>query len=112
MARDGKLFFSELKGRNHKVQHHQLSFLPPLRTSIDVYYAARNPRHLVYLATVAGTWRNVKGLGDPRQLVCGNFVAGISLGYSPHGIRKFGAIRALENIASAVDLQAAFGGKR
>lgn len=62
MERDGKLLFSEFKGRNHKAKHHQLASLPPLRTSID--YAAGNPRHLVYPATTVGTQRNVKGLGN------------------------------------------------
>jgi len=107
MERDGKLCFTEFKGRNRKAKHHQLRILPPLRASIDAYYAAGNPRHLVYLATRAGAQHSVKGLGNWFARQCR--MAGIGPGYSPHGIRKFGAIRALENGASAVDLQAVFG---
>jgi hypothetical protein len=50
MERDGKLIFTEQKGRSRIVKAHELPILPTLRRSID----ATPTGHLVYLVTAFG----------------------------------------------------------
>jgi integrase len=109
MERDGRLVFTEQKGRKHHAKPHQPPILPALRRSIEAY-RANNPEaagHLVYLVTEQGRPHTVKGLGNWFARQCR--MAGLNSGLSAHGIRKFGAVRALEEGASAAELQALFG---
>ena len=107
MERDGKLCFTEFKGRSRTPKHHELPILPPLRASIDAYYAAGNPRHLIYLATQTGAQHSIKGLGNWFARQCR--MAGIDQGLSAHGLRKFAAVRCAESGATEIELMAIFG---
>jgi len=106
-VRDGKLCFTEFKGRNsNSPKYHELPILPPLRDAIEAYYAAGNERHLLYLTTRGG-----KQFTDPH--LSGWFSercreAGLK-GLTAHGIRKFGATRAAEAGATDWQLKAMFG---
>jgi integrase len=106
-VRDGKLCFTEFKGRNGKrPKYHEFPILPPLQDAIDAYYAAGNKRHLLYLATRGG-----KQFADAH--LSGWFIdrckeAGLNR-LSAHGIRKFGATRAAEAGATDWQLKAMFG---
>jgi integrase len=106
-VRDGKLCFTEFKGRNGKSpKYHELPILPPLREAIEAYYAAGNDRHLLYLTTRGGkqfTDGHLSGWFSDR---CRD--AGLD-GLSAHGIRKFGATRAAEAGATDWQLKAMFG---
>lgn len=109
MERGGKLCFTEQKGRAHQAKAHEMPVLPSLRRSIAAYRAAHPEaaRHLVYLVTEQGRAHTVKGLGNWFARQCR--MAGLELGLSAHGIRKFGAVRAFEEGASVAELQAIFG---
>lgn len=109
MERDGKLYFTEQKGKMRHAKKHAMPILPSLRRSIDAYRAAHPEAagHLVYLTTKQGRTHTVKGLGNWFARQCR--MAGLELGLSAHGIRKFGAERAFEQGASIADLQAIFG---
>jgi integrase len=89
MERDGKLLFSETKGRARIVKTHELPILPPLRRSID----ATKIGHLVYLVTAYGQPHSVKGFGNWFKERCRQ--AGIE-DLSAHGLRKLGAQRCAE----------------
>jgi integrase len=106
-VRDGKLCFTEFKGRNGKSpKYHELPILPPLRDAIEAYYAAGNERQLLYLTTRGGrqfTDGHLSGWFSDR---CKE--AGLN-GLSAHGIRKFGATRAAEAGATDWQLKAMFG---
>ena len=52
MERDGKLVFSEKKGRSRIVKTHELPILPPLRRSMEA--TQKQIGHLVYLVAVSG----------------------------------------------------------
>jgi integrase len=109
MERNGKLHFTEQKGKTRQAKPHAMPIVPSLRRSIQAYRAA-HPEvagHLVYLATEQGRPHTVKGLGNWFARQCR--MAGLDLGLSAHGIRKFGAERAFEQGASIADLQAIFG---
>jgi integrase len=108
MERDGKLCFTEQKGRTRQAKPHKMPILSSLRRSIDAYRAAHPEAagHLVYLVTEHGKPHTVKGLGNWFARQCR--MAELELGFSAHGIRKFGANRALEQGASIGDLQAIF----
>lgn len=107
MERDGLLHWTEYKGRSRTAKHHETPILPPLRAVIDAYYAAGNPRHMVYLATEQGKQYTDKGLGNWFARQCR--LAGLQPGYTAHGLRKFGAVRAVENGATEAQLMAIFG---
>lgn len=102
MERDGKLHFTETKGRSKKTKSHAMPILPALRASID----SSSPGHLVYLPTEFGQPYSVKGFGNwfSRQAR----MAGIS-GKSAHGLRKLAAIRWAHLGATETQLQAWFG---
>jgi len=59
MERDGKLIFTETKGRARVVKHHALPIVAPLRASID----ATPTGHLVYLVTLKGAPHSAKAFG-------------------------------------------------
>jgi integrase len=102
MERDGKLLFSETKGRARIVKTHELPILPPLRRSID----ATKIGHLVYLVTAYGQPHSVKGFGNWFKERCRQ--AGIE-DLSAHGLRKLGAQRCAEAGATEHQLMALFG---
>jgi len=106
-VRDGKLCFTEFKGRKSKSpKHHELPILLPLRDAIEAYYAARNERHLLYLTTRAGKQFADAHLSSWFSARCKE--AGLDR-LSAHGIRKFGATRAAEAGATDWQLRAMFG---
>jgi integrase len=102
MERGNKLVFTETKGRDRVVKTHELPILPPLRVSID----ATPTGHLVYLATVYGKPRSVKGFGGWFKRHCR--AAGLE-DVSAHGLRKLGAQRCAEAGATEYQLMALFG---
>jgi integrase len=103
MQRDGKLHFTEIKGRGRIVKHHALPILPPLRASIDATLTG----HLVYLATPNGTPHSAKAFGGWFKRRCQE--AGLEVDLSAHGLRKLGATRAADNGATEYELMAIFG---
>jgi integrase len=96
-----------IQGRNRTPKHHELPILPPLRASIEAYYAAGNPRHLIYLATQTGAQHSIKGLGNWFARQCR--MARLGHGLSAHGLRKFAAVRCAEAGATEIELMAIFG---
>src|SRR5690348_12929531 len=102
MERDGKLVFSEKKGRSRIVKTHELPILPPLRRSIDTTQIG----HLVYLVTAWGHPHSAKAFGNWFKKRCRE--AGLE-GLSAHGLRKLGAQRCAEAGASEHQLMALFG---
>jgi integrase len=102
MEREGKLVFTETKGRLRVVKTHELPILPPLRASID----ATPTGHLVYLATAFGRPHSVKAFGNWFKRRCRE--AGIE-DLSAHGLRKLGAQRCAEAGATEHQLMALFG---
>jgi integrase len=102
MERDGKLIFTETKGRGRIVKTHELPILPPLRASI----AATPTGHLVYLVTAFGRPHSVKAFGSWFKRRCRE--AGLE-GVSAHGLRKLGAQRCAEAGATEHQLMALFG---
>lgn len=103
MEQDGKLVFSETKGRSRIVKPHNLVILPPLRASID----ATPTGHLVYLVTEFGRPYSVGGFGNWFKRRCRE--AGIDADLSSHGIRKLGARRCAEAGATEYQIMALFG---
>jgi integrase len=103
MVRDGKLFFTETKGRARTVKTHELPILAPLRASID----ATPTGHLVFLPTIHGRPRSVKAFGNWFKRRCRE--AGIDADLSAHGLRKLGAQRCAEAGATEFQLMALFG---
>jgi integrase len=103
MERDGKLVFSEQKGRARIVKTHELPILPPLRASVD----AAPSGHLTFLVTEFGRPHSVKGFGAWLAKRCRE--AGVDPGLSAHGLRKCGARRAAEAGATEHQLMALFG---
>jgi integrase len=103
MERDGKLVFTETKGRARFVKSHALPILPPLRRSID----ATPTGHLVYLVTAFGRPYSVKGFGAWFKRRCRE--AGVADDLSAHGLRKLGAQRCVEAGATEHQLMALFG---
>src|SRR4029077_8321935 len=61
MERDGKLVFSENKGRSRIVKTHELPILPPLRRSIDA--TQKQIGHLVYLVAASGQPQSAHAFG-------------------------------------------------
>jgi integrase len=102
MERDGKLLFSETKGRARITTTHELPILPPLRRSID----ATSTGHLVYLVTAYGQPHSVKGFGNWFKDRCRQ--AGLE-DLSAHGLRKLAAQRCAEAGATNHQLMALFG---
>lgn len=102
MERDGRLIFSETKGRARIVKTHELPILPPLRASID----ATPTGHLVYLPTIFGKPRSVKAFGGWFSRRCQE--AGL-VGLSAHGLRKLAAQTCAEAGATEQQLMALFG---
>ncbi len=103
MERDGKLIFSETKGRAKIVKTHELPILEPLRCSID----ATPTGHLVYLVTAFGRPHSVKAFGNWFKRRCRE--AGVAADLSAHGLRKLGAQRCAEAGASEHQIMALFG---
>jgi len=103
MERDGRLTFSETKGRARIVKTHELPILPPLRASID----ATPTGHLVYLVTAFGRPHSVKAFGNWFKRRCRE--AGVDDDLSAHGLRKLGAQRCVEAGATEHQLMALFG---
>jgi integrase len=103
MERDGKLIFTEAKGRSRIVKMHELPILLPLRRSID----ATPTGHLVYLVTAFGRPHTVKAFGNWFKRRCRE--AGLDNDLSAHGLRKFGAQRCAEAGATEYQLMALFG---
>lgn len=103
MERDGKLVFSETKGRAKIVKAHELPILDPLRRSID----ATPTGHLCYLVTAFGRPHSVKAFGNWFKRRCRE--AGIAADLSAHGLRKLGAQRCAEAGASEHQIMALFG---
>lgn len=103
MERDGKLIFSETKGRARIVKTHELPTLPPLRASID----ATPIGHLVYLVTAFGRPHSVKAFGNWFKRRCRE--SGVDDDLSAHGLRKLGAQRCVEAGATEHQLMALFG---
>jgi hypothetical protein len=64
MERDGKLYFTEHKGRVSQTKRHEMPILPPLPRSIEACRTAdpEMARHLVFLVTDQGRPHTVKGL--------------------------------------------------
>jgi integrase len=87
MERDGKLNFTETKGRARIVKQHSLPILPPLRASID----ATPTGHLVYFVTPKGTPHSAKAFGGWFKRRCRE--AGLEVDLSSHGLRKPGPHR-------------------
>jgi integrase len=108
MERDGKLLFSEEKGRQRTLKTHALPILPPLRASIDATAAQRSGGgHLVYLPTEFGEPYSVKGFGNWFKRRCRE--AGVTKELSAHGLRKLSAQRCAEAGATEQQLMALFG---
>jgi integrase len=103
MERDGKLIFSETKGRAKLVKTHELPILQPLRVSID----ATRTGHLVYLVTAFGRPHSAKAFGAWFKRRCRE--AGIDNDLSAHGLRKLGAQRCVEAGATEHQIMALFG---
>jgi integrase len=103
MERDGKLVFTETKGRSRIVKTHELPILPPLRLSID----ATPTGHLVYLVTAFGQPHSIKAFGNWFKRRCRE--AGLDNDLSAHGLRKLGAQRCAEAGATEHQLMALFG---
>jgi integrase len=103
MERDGKLLFTEQKGKEQTLKTHALPILPPLRASIDATAAG----HLVYLATEFGKPYSVKGFGNWFKRRCRE--AGVTKELSAHGLRKLSAQRCAEAGATEQQLMALFG---
>jgi integrase len=103
MERDGKLVFTETKGRSQLTKSHELPILAPLRRSIDTTPTG----HLVYLVTAFGHPHSVKAFGNWFKRRCRE--AGLDDDLSAHGLRKLGAQRCAEAGASDHQLMALFG---
>jgi integrase len=103
MERDGKLVFSETKGRARIVKTHELPILPPLRASID----GTPIGHLVYLITPQGRPHSAKAFGGWFKRRCRE--AGLDADLAAHGLRKLGATRCAEAGATEYELMALFG---
>jgi integrase len=103
MERDGKLVFSEKKGRSRIVKTHELPILPPLRRSIDA--TQKQIGHLVYLVAASGQPQSAHAFGCWFIRRCRE----AGLARSAHGLRKLGAQRCAEAGASEHQLMALFG---
>src|SRR6266851_2090256 len=103
MEREGKLIFTETKGRARILKTHELPILPPLRISID----ATPTGHLVYLVTAFGRPHSVKAFGNWFKRRCRE--ASVDDDLSAHGLRKLGAQRCVEAGATEHQLMALFG---
>jgi integrase len=103
MERNGKLIFTETKGRGRIVKTHELPILPPLRLSIE----ATPIGQLVYLVTAFGKPHSVKAFGNWFKRRCRE--AGVDAELSAHGLRKLGAQRCAEAGATEHQLMALFG---
>jgi integrase len=103
MERDGKLVFSEQKGRARIVKTHELPILPPLRQSIDA--TKKQIGHLVYLVSASGQPQSAHGFGTWFIRRCRE----AGLARSAHGLRKLGAQRCAEAGATEHQLMALFG---
>ena len=103
MERDGKLVFTEMKGRTKKIKTHELPILPPLRASLD----ATPSGNLCYLVTAHGRPHSVKAFGNWFKKRCRE--AGIDADLSAHGVRKLGATRCADAGATEHQLMALFG---
>lgn len=103
---DGKLVWTEFKGRGRTVKHHEFPILPPLQASIDAVPSA----NLLFLTK--------ERTGEPFGAKHGHDFtawfrkrvekAGLK-GVSAHGIRKHQAVTAAENGATDQELMAMFG---
>ena len=103
MERDGKLVFSEKKGRSRIVKTHELPILPPLRRSIDG--TQKQIGHLVYLVAASGQPQSAHAFGCWFIRRCRE----AGLARSAHGLRKLGAQRCAEAGATEHQLMALFG---
>src|SRR5246127_3117331 len=103
MECDGKLVFSEKKGRSRIVKTHELPILPPLRRSIDA--TQKQIGHLVYLGAASGAPQLAHAFGCWFIRRCRE----AGLARSAHGLRKLGAQRCAEAGATEHQLMALFG---
>lgn len=103
MERDGKLVFTEKKGRSRIVKTHELPILPPLRRSIDA--TKKQDSHLVYLVAASGQPQSAHAFGCWFIRRCRE----AGLARSAHGLRKLGAQRCAEAGATEHQLMALFG---
>lgn len=104
MERDGKLHFTEFKGRNKTPKDRILRILPELRASID----ATPSDNLNYLVTSFGQPFTSNGFGNWFKKRC--VEAGIPQ-CSAHGIRKNRATSMINDGASDRSTMAVFGWK-
>ena len=111
MERDGRLHFTEHKGRKKTPKHHRMPIIAPLRRSIDARRAALRGEgcdvELCFVPTKYGRPYSDKGFG--QWFVRQARLAGIEDGKTAHGVRKLVAIRAAENGATEHQLTAFFG---
>ena len=103
MERQGRLHFTERKGRKRNPKHHSVPILPELRAVIDVTPSG----HLNYIVTKHGEPYSSSGtFGDWFKRQC--VMAGLPH-CSAHGLRKAGATMAAQRGASSHALMAIFG---
>ena len=102
MVRDGRLHFTEVKGRDRKPKRRTLPILPELRAIID----ATPSGHLSYLVTTFGKPFTVAGFGNWFRDCCD---AANLPQCSAHGLRKAGATIAADNGATEYQLMAIYG---
>jgi integrase len=101
-SRDGKLTFTQFKGRNRKPKRLVLPVLPPLQKVID----ASNCGDLTFLVNDLGRPFTDAGFGNKFRVWCDQ--AGLKH-CTAHGLRKAGATIAATNGATAHQLMAIFG---
>lgn len=102
MERDGRLLWTETKGRSRLVKQRELPILPELRAVLD----ATQSGHLAYLVTEFGKPFTANGFGNWFRKRCNE--AGLPH-CSAHGLRKAGATIAAENGATEHQLMAIYG---
>ena len=101
-SRDGKLTFTQFKGRNRKPKRLVLPILPALQQVID----ASPCGELTFLVNDLGRAFTDAGFGNKFRAWCDQ--AGLKL-CTAHGLRKAGATIAANNGATAHQLMAIFG---
>jgi len=102
MERDGRIVWTEVKGRKRVVKERELPVLPELRVVLD----ASQSGHLAYLVTEFGKPFTANGFGNWFRKRCNE----ADLPHcSAHGLRKAGATIAAENGATEHQLMAIYG---
>ncbi|QJP14703.1 tyrosine-type recombinase/integrase [Starkeya sp. ORNL1] len=102
MIRNGKIHFTEMKGRRRVLKERELPVLPQLQESID----AMPGDHLTFLVTEFGAPFTEAGFGNWFRDRCD--AAGLPQ-CSAHGLRKAGATIAADNGATEHQLMAIYG---